>query len=84
MARLITTRRFERDFRRLPKEMKRRVDEALRLLAHNPYMGLPLRGKLRGLRSLRVGDWRVIYSVNEAEKTVVLRAVKHRRAVYRC
>jgi len=41
--RILTTRRFERDFRKLPREVKRRLDEAIRVLAENPYVGKRLR-----------------------------------------
>lgn len=81
--RIQATRRFERDFRRLPRQAKRRIDEAIRLLAENPYLGKVLRGELVGYRSLRVGDYRVIYRINEAREVVLLLSVRHRRAAYR-
>jgi len=83
MMRILTTRRFERDFRRLPKNVRRRVDEAIRSLAENPYMGRALRGRLMGFRSLRIGDYRVIYRVDEKRRAVILFCVGHRRAIYR-
>ena len=83
MMRIIVTGRFERDFRKLPKEVKRRIDEAIRLLAEKPYMGKALRGSLAGRRSLRVGDYRVIYRIDEERKAVILLCVGHRQAIYR-
>jgi len=49
---IVVTRRFEREFRRLPKEVKVRLDDAIRPLAENPHLGKPLGGALAGLRSL--------------------------------
>lgn len=63
--------------------MKRRVDSAIRRLGDDPRQGKPLRGELSGKWSLRVGDYRVIYVVNEAEKAVILYTVKHRKVAYR-
>ena len=36
-----------------------------------------------GLWRLRVGDYRVIYSVNDDQRVVDVAAVRHRREVYR-
>jgi mRNA interferase RelE/StbE len=44
---------------------------------------VPLRGDLAGFYKLRVGDWRVIYEVDPARRTLVVLAVKHRREAYR-
>lgn len=58
------------------------MDSAIRKLETNPYLGKPLRGELMGKRSLRVGDYRVIYAVDEDKKVVILFTVGHRKAVY--
>ena len=62
--------------------MKRRIDAAIKKLETNPYVGKTLRGELMGKRSLRVGDYRVIYMIDEPQKTVILFTVEHRKAVY--
>jgi len=46
-------------------------------------MGKPLRGELSGKWSLRVGNYRVIYTINEKEKAVILYSVGHRKKIYR-
>lgn len=45
-------------------------------------MGKPLKGELSDKWSLRVGDYRIIYMIDEKEKAVVLYSVGHRRKVY--
>ena len=70
--RIIATSRFERSFRKLDKETKIRIDERLRVLETDPYAGKQLHGELRGKYSLRIGDYRVIYTVNQQEKTIVI------------
>ena len=47
-----------------------------------PYKGKALKGELSGLFSLRVGDYRVIYWINEKEGIVWLIDVGHRKRVY--
>ena len=43
----------------------------------------PLSGGLRGLFKLRVGDYRIIYSINPKELLVTVHMVGHRREIYR-
>ena len=80
--RLETTRIFEKDFRKLALDLKRRVDKHLRILESQPYSGKRLRGEFEGCYSLRMGDYRIIYMVEETVKRVVLLTVAHRRRVY--
>ena len=49
----------------------------------DPYLGKPLRGELSGKWSLRMGDYRVIYTINEDERTVMLYHIKHRKTAYK-
>jgi mRNA interferase RelE/StbE len=58
------------------------VEEALGLLEREPYAGHELRGRLRGLRSLRVGTYRVIYQLADGEDTVRVVAIRHRSVAY--
>ncbi len=80
--RLETTRRFEKDFRKLASDLKHRVDRHVRTLEAQPYSGKRLRGEFEGSYSLRMGDYRIIYAIDEAEKRVVLLTVAPRRRVY--
>jgi mRNA interferase RelE/StbE len=53
-------------------------------IAANPYRaGHPLRGELEGLHSARRGDFRIVYEVDDARRTVVIHRAAHRRDVYR-
>lgn len=53
-------------------------------LRQNPLrLGKELRGELAGLRSARRGEYRVIYRLDEDERTIHLVFVSHRRDAYR-
>ncbi|MBI4384972.1 MAG: type II toxin-antitoxin system RelE/ParE family toxin [Nitrospinae bacterium] len=54
----------------------------IELLADFPRSGKPLVGNHAGEFSLRVGDWRIVYEIEEGSKTVFVLTVKHRRHVY--
>jgi mRNA interferase RelE/StbE len=59
------------------------VEDALGLLEREPLAGHELRGRLRGLRSLRVGTYRIIYQLTDGESTVRVAAIRHRAVAYR-
>jgi mRNA interferase RelE/StbE len=60
-----------------------RIDRKILGLADNPRP--PGCKKLRGYRDqwrIRVGDWRVVYLIDDAAKLVTITRVAHRREVY--
>ncbi len=79
---LQVTRRFEKDFRRLSPDVKQRVDSQIRTLEDQPLSGKRLRGEFENSFSLRIGDYRIIHTLIEREKRVVLLTVGHRSKVY--
>jgi mRNA interferase RelE/StbE len=60
-----------------------RIDRKILALAENPRP--PGCKKLRGYKDqwrIRVGDWRVVYAVDDAGKRVNITRIAHRREVY--
>jgi len=80
---LRVTRTFEKDFRKFDLQTKRRIDSTVRILETDPHAGKPLRADLAGKWSIRTGDYRVIYQINEEGKRVLLYHAMHRKKVYR-
>lgn len=70
---------------RLPPRIATAVVEFVTAtLPTNPErMSKPLRGELEGLRSARRGDYRVLFSLNEATRTLLVVRIAHRADVYR-
>lgn len=68
---------------RIAQPHRLRLITAIDSLKDNPHQGTLLKGDLSGLRRIRVGDYRVIYEVNEGELVVLVVTVGHRREVYR-
>jgi len=53
-------------------------------LIDNPQrVGRPLRNELAGIHSARRGTYRVLYRIDEVERTVTVLRIDHRRDVYR-
>ena len=48
-------------------------------LGGQPLTGSALKGGLRGLRRLRVGDYRIVYELLDDELVVLVVRVAHRR-----
>jgi mRNA interferase RelE/StbE len=81
---VIVERQAEKTLRRLPKEILSRVDRLLLSLAEDPRpVGCK---KLRGyenLYRLRVGDWRLIYAIEDDELVVLVIEISPRGEAYR-
>jgi mRNA interferase RelE/StbE len=58
-----------------------RMAIARKLGSHPVEFGKPLRYSFRGARRLRVGDYRVIYTIEPPDLVVVVK-IGHRREVY--
>jgi mRNA interferase RelE/StbE len=73
----------QRDSLALNKENRRLIAGAIDELAENPRPdnSIMLR-RAHNLRRLTVGDYRVIYGIEESSKTVTVEMVRHRRVVY--
>ena len=72
-----------KELRRVSKLDRARIVAAIDRLAETPHLGAALKGGLRGLRRLRVGDYRVVYEVRDDELIVLVVRVAHRRDAYR-
>lgn len=68
--------------RHLPPEIKQRVRDAIRALAEEPELGLPLVRDLEGLWRYRVRRYRIIYEIDRKARRLRIMAVGHRSEVY--
>ena len=72
-----------KELARIPPPARRRFVYAIDGLGEQPLAGSPLKGELRGLRRLRVGNYRVVYEVLDDELVVLVVRVAHRGNAYR-
>jgi mRNA interferase RelE/StbE len=66
----------------LTKADRVRIVAAIDRLVENPHVGKTLKGELSGLRRIRVGNFRVVYEINEGELLILVLRVAHRKEVY--
>jgi mRNA interferase RelE/StbE len=72
-----------KELRRVPREARRRLVEAIDRLAEEPLAGSALKGEFSGLRRLRVGDYRIVYEAIHGELVVLVIRIGHRGSAYR-
>ena len=72
-----------KELNRIDVTTRSRIVAHIDRLADNPHLGTTLKGDLRGLRRIRVGDYRVIYEVQDSVLVVLVVRVAHRRDAYR-
>ncbi|WP_446810573.1 type II toxin-antitoxin system RelE family toxin [Methylomonas sp. 2BW1-5-20] len=74
----------EKAFSKLPKDVQKRIYIAAQELAQNPR---PLgHKKLHGVADLyriRVGDYRIVYTIEDQRLKILVVAIGHRRDIYR-
>ena len=68
--------------RKLDPGTRNKVRAAVEELSRDPLQGKPLSFTLKGLRSWRTGDWRIIYKAEAERVVVVVVTLGHRRDVY--
>ena len=67
----------------LPPRMAQRINEAIAELANKPRPdGAKKLVGIEGYR-IRVGDYRVLYTVSDESRLIMVYRVKHRREAYR-
>ncbi len=80
---VLILRRAQRELRSLPTGAYERVKEAVGDLGDDPRPSTCRRLTGREGWRIRVGDYRVIYEIDDAQRTVTVLHVGHRRDVYR-
>ncbi|MBF0568633.1 type II toxin-antitoxin system RelE family toxin [Candidatus Magnetominusculus dajiuhuensis] len=73
-----------RDLDKIERQIVHRILKKTLWLSMHFHDVIPecLSGDLKGAFKLRVGDWRLIYTVDD-NSTLVIQAVGHRRDIYR-
>jgi mRNA interferase RelE/StbE len=70
---------------KMPWNHSQLIRENIEQIAIDPYIRIPNAKKLQGRPGyrLRVGDWRIIYEINQGEVLILALKIAPRGAVYR-
>lgn len=87
MYQIKTTPTFDKDLKKLNRQIAKRIIEKIEWVAENPEApGSLMRympKELKGLRKYRIGDWRVLFWLDSQNKEIILYGVEHRKNVYK-
>lgn len=74
----------EKDFKKLPRAVLHRVTERVELLATDPFpRGVSKLSGAERLYRILVGNYRIIYSVDDWKKLIFVHYIRHSRDAYR-
>ena len=84
MYKIIFSKKADKALRKMPRNIALNISKKIKELADNPH-------KMRNIKELtnhpgyrlRVGDWRIVYTVHENELLVHIVNVKSRGEVYK-
>lgn len=81
---IITPKNVQKQLNILPNDVFDRIDAKIRQLAENPRPDgvVKMKGADNEYR-IRVGDYRIIYEINDKDIIIFLLQCKHRRDIYR-
>jgi mRNA interferase RelE/StbE len=80
---ILILRRAQKDFAQLPAGVYERVRDAIRGLGQNPRPPGCLKLTGRDGWRIRVGDYRIIYEIDDRQQSVTILHIGHRHDVYR-
>lgn len=74
----------DKQISKLTLPVKRKIKKAIekKLMIDPVAYGKPLRFSLKGLRRLRVENYRVIYKIDDGNRLVIVVRIAHRKEVY--
>ena len=79
------TRDAQKFYQDADDPLVRRLNRCFDQLQHNPYEHLNikrLKGRLAGYWRYRLGNWRVVYRVDEEEHVITVVLIAHRSKAY--
>jgi mRNA interferase RelE/StbE len=75
----------EKSLLRIPRNTAKLIREKLEVIAVNPFADHPNAKKLQGREGyrLRVGDWRIVYKIQNEQLIIVVLKIASRGEVYK-
>jgi mRNA interferase RelE/StbE len=82
---IIFKKEAAKSLNKLPRNVSKMIYEKIKSIAANPYAEHPNAKKLQGRDAyrLRVGDWRVIYEIQNEQLVILVLKVAPRGEVYK-
>lgn len=72
-----------KDLKRIGSAEKKKIKKKILSLLSDPLSGKPLKGKYRGIRSLKVWPLRVLYTFESTAQVITILTIDYRGRVYK-
>ena len=79
---ILIPKAVQKEIRKLDNRILERISRKINELSINPLVGDVKRLSNSSSYRARVGDYRIVYLINEIEKVVYITRVRHRREIY--
>ena len=79
---VILSHNARKQYDHLPISDRRKIRKKLVLLESEPTAGKKLVGEYKGMRSLRVWPYRILYEIQSSKKRVEVLVIAHRQGAY--
>ena len=83
MYKIFFNKEAEKQYRRFPNSIIPKIRRAILNLSKNPYVGKKLEGRLAGKYSFRAWPYRILYLIDNKQKTIVVVSILHRQGAYK-
>lgn len=74
--------RVSSELKKIPKQYQTAIRDILKELPEDPFWGKQLTRALTGKRSLKVGVYRIIYTIDYQNKIIKVTSAGHRAKIY--
>ena len=71
-----------KSLKKLPQNKQKKIAIKLSFLKNNLQAGKALKGEFKGLFSLKVWPYRVIYELNDKQGWIIIHKIEHRQGAY--
>ncbi|MCJ7826514.1 type II toxin-antitoxin system RelE/ParE family toxin [Patescibacteria group bacterium] len=72
-----------KQYKHFPKADQKKIRKKLIVLENDPIAGKKLMGEFKGVYSLRVWPYRILYEINMKIKRVEILVIAHRQGIYK-
>lgn len=83
MYRLVISPRAKRELQTITKRYRKSLVEVIEEIKADPFIGKPLTREFSGKLSYKVGVYRIIYQINQQNRTIFISTAGHRKEVYK-
>lgn len=79
--RVILALSAEKSLKKIPLPWRSRIMKTMEILKTNPFYGEKMLGELEGRRKIRIWPYRIIYRVDQGNKTISIIKIGHRGSI---